>query len=38
LNKRNAEAIEAAKEALSLAKEKHSYYRDQVARFEKMGQ
>ena len=38
LNKRNAEAIEASKEALSLAKEKQSYYREQVARFEKMGE
>jgi len=38
LNKRKAQAIEAAKEALSLAKEKQSYYREQVARFEKMGE
>ncbi|RLB91251.1 MAG: peptidase [Deltaproteobacteria bacterium] len=38
LNKRKAQAIEAAKEALSLADEKRSYYREQVARFEKMGE
>ncbi len=37
-NKRNVEALEAAKEALSLADEKRSYYREQVSRFEKMGQ
>ncbi|MCP3944897.1 MAG: M48 family metalloprotease [Desulfobacteraceae bacterium] len=37
VNKRNAEAIEVAKEALALAKDKRSYYREQVARFEKMG-
>jgi Zn-dependent protease with chaperone function len=37
LNKQSAAAIEAAKEALSLAREKRSYYRKQVVRFEKMG-
>ena len=35
-NNRYAEAIEAAKEALSLAQEKRAYYRQQVARFEKL--
>ncbi|MCP4723169.1 MAG: M48 family metalloprotease [Desulfobacteraceae bacterium] len=36
VNKRNAEAIMVAKEALSLAEDKRSYYREQVMRFEKM--
>jgi Zn-dependent protease with chaperone function len=34
-NNRNAEAVEAAKEALSLAQENRAYYRGQVARFGK---
>ncbi len=37
LNKRNAEAIKVSKEALSIAEDKRSYYREQVERFEKMG-
>ena len=37
-NNRHAEAIAAAKEALSMAQEKRAYYRQQVARFEKLGQ
>ncbi|MBU3951611.1 MAG: peptidase, partial [Proteobacteria bacterium] len=37
INNRNAEAIAAARQALSLAEDKRSYYREQVVRFEKMG-
>ncbi len=36
LNKRNAEAIKVSNEALSIAKDKRSYYREQVVRFEKL--
>ncbi len=37
LNNRNDEAVEAAKDALLLAEDKLSYYREQVVRFEKSG-
>jgi len=37
INSRKAEAIEAANEALLLARKKQSYYREQKAKFEKMG-